>query len=174
MMSKPIKPCFCNFHSIISSMHRWVSRSMLHREQILCFNVLPFNFSMEKEPSKRPSPEIVLQHPFIRMYDDNDKQMIGCWVYTQLQARDTESHPSWWSFSSANRISCHGINQLSSTCLFSLFFFRLGTAICQISKYWTICLGYFSVFPLFLFFSQLMSSLWTLLSFALDYLHVPE
>ncbi|PIK56054.1 putative dual specificity mitogen-activated protein kinase kinase 5 [Apostichopus japonicus] len=43
---------------------------------------------MEKEHSKRPSPELVLLHPFIRMYDDNDKQMIGCWVYTQLQAKE--------------------------------------------------------------------------------------
>ncbi|KAJ8029821.1 Dual specificity mitogen-activated protein kinase kinase 5 [Holothuria leucospilota] len=43
---------------------------------------------MEKEPSKRPSPEAVLLHPFIRMYDDNNKQLIGCWVYSHLQAKE--------------------------------------------------------------------------------------
>ena len=40
---------------------------------------------MQKIPRRRPQPGALLQHPFIRSYDDGNKQIIAEWVCQQLQ-----------------------------------------------------------------------------------------
>ena len=40
---------------------------------------------MQKAPRARPQPAALLQHTFIRAFDDGNKQIIAEWVCQQLQ-----------------------------------------------------------------------------------------